>query len=227
MWLAPYDRLCSQPRRQGSPVSQVVLVRVLTSVSRVTLPFIQINQRALACVSNRSIWVRGVSVQLVPVVTRPRMPASMYTQCYCVLTVCMADCGCRWTLEEPWLLMQGTPEDAAMYPNRYFAVPKARTSVTATASAMVVTGQPFPDAATPGGSAGPASVDGSAMTTTSVLSTSGTDTPASGSSGAGASGVTYFAYGRDIKSGEGWKDTVQLNYWNSDLRRKMKQLLVW
>jgi hypothetical protein len=37
----------------------------------------------------------------------------------------------------------------------------------------------------------------------------------------------YIAHGRDMYSADGWADTAQLNYWSSDLRKRMKQMLFW
>ena len=105
----------------------------------------------------------------------------------------------RWTLDKPWLFVQGADSDAVRHRDRYFQ-PPATAAAGGAASANSST----------------ASSDGVVGTAITAVSAAAS-VPTSG---------TWLAYGRDPHSG-GWRDTVQLNYRHPQLRGIMKAILVW
>lgn len=117
-----------------------------------------------------------------------------------------------WTRDMPWLFVQGSDEEAARHPDRYFrptttpspaSGARAGTQHGANAAAAVTdcpSGVPPPQPPAAGEIATPAPPP----------------PPAD----------VWLAHGRDPHSG-GWRDTAQLNYRHPHTRSLMKAVLVW
>ena len=152
-----------------------------------------------------------------------------------------------WTRERPWLCVQGTAEQAAAYPNRYFRVklrenqplsaPRAAAPTsgvsTSAASGASADSQRTVTSSTGTSQAGAvppvlAAADGGDPKRVAAESVAAAAAATTGGSDSWGSSIqnesVWLAYGRDPHSAA-WEDTAQLNYRHPELRQAMKRVL--